>query len=180
MFEAVRTLCKTKESKPITVHNKYGNPVGSDHQKANIVREWYVKKFNGDDPPLEPFIGSPRPLTIPITSTEVEAAAKKLKNGKANGPDNTPNELLKYAGSSFYSIYAHTINRCFEENTFLDPVGQCFITPLQKPNKPPGNEKSLRPLTLCNGTRKLLSVITLHRIMRGQSVSIYWTLAERI
>ena len=43
-------------------------------------------------------------------------------------------------------------------------VGQCFITPLQKPNKPPGKEKSLRPLTLCNGARKLLSLITLFRI----------------
>ena len=163
-FEAVRSLCKTKEVKPITVHNAQGNPVGSDEEKAKIIQEWYVKKFNGEDPPLEPFDGPPRPLTIPISGFEVELAAKKLKNGKASGPDNIPNEFLKYACDPLYDMYADQINRCFNENIFLDSVGQCYITPLQKPNKPPGEVKSLRPLTLCNGTRKLLSLITLKRI----------------
>ena len=89
------------------------NPVETDKAKAEIVREWYVKKFNGDDPPLTPFMGTPRPLNIPITSLEVERAAKALKNGKSNGPDDTPNELIKYAGMSFYNIYANIINQCF-------------------------------------------------------------------
>ena len=163
MFEAVRSLAKVKEPKPIVVHNEHGNPVGTDKAKAEIVREWYVKKFNGDDPPLTPFMGTPRPLDAPITALEVESAAKALKNGKANGPDNTPNELIKYAGMSFYNVYANIINQCFEENKVLDAIGECYITPLTKPGKPPGNEKSLRPLTLCNSARKLLSVITLKR-----------------
>ena len=163
MFEAVRSLAKVKETKPIVVHNEHGNPVGTDKAKAEIVREWYVKKFNGDDPPLTPFMGTPRPLDAPITSLEVESAAKALKNGKANGPDNTPNELIKYAGMSFYNVYANIINQCFEENKVLDAIGECYITPLTKPGKTPGNEKSLRPLTLCNSARKLLSVITLKR-----------------
>ena len=59
MFEAVRSLAKVKEPKPIVVHNEHGNPVGTDKAKAEIVREWYVKKFNGDDPPLTPFMGTP-------------------------------------------------------------------------------------------------------------------------
>lgn len=45
----------------------------------------------------------------------------------------------------------------------MDAIGECYITPLMKPGKPPGNEKSLRPITLCNSARKLLSVITLKR-----------------
>ena len=167
MFEAARTLCNIKEPKPIVINNKEGNPVSTDEMKAAIVQEWYFKKFNGNDPPLEPFSGQPRPLVCPITKEEVEKAAKKLKNGKTNGPDSTPNELLKYACDSFYSTYASILNRCFEENQFLDSVGQRYITPLQKPPKPEkplGTEGCLRPLTLCNGTRKLLSLVTLHRI----------------
>ena len=52
MFEAVRSLAKVREPKPIVVHNDHGNPVGTDKAKADIVRDWYVKKFNGDDPPV--------------------------------------------------------------------------------------------------------------------------------
>ena len=41
MFEAVRTLCKVRENKPIIVHNTHGNPVGTDKGKAAVIREWY-------------------------------------------------------------------------------------------------------------------------------------------
>ncbi|KAL5247145.1 hypothetical protein ACHWQZ_G019116 [Mnemiopsis leidyi] len=164
MFEAVRSLAKVKDPKPIVVHNQGGIPVGTDRAKADIIKEWYEKKFTGNESPLTPFVGPPKPLDVPIKPIEVEVAAKALQNGKANGPDNTPNELLKYAGDSFYQIFATLVNKSFEENKFIDAVGECFITPLAKPGKPPGEEKSLRPLTLCNGARKLLSLITLKRI----------------
>jgi hypothetical protein len=42
------------------------------------------------------------------------------------------------------------MNKCFEENNFLDAVGECSTTPIAKPGKPPGEENSLKPLTLCN------------------------------
>jgi hypothetical protein len=92
MLEAVRSLCKVRETKPIVVHNDQGNPVGTEKAKAAIIREWYDKKFNGEDPPLAPLVGPPKPLALcrPATSFEVELAAKALKNGKAVGPDNTP------------------------------------------------------------------------------------------
>ena len=85
MFEAVRSLCKVRDTKPIIVHNDQGNPVGTDKAKAVIIRDWYVKKFNGADPPLTPFDGPPKPLDNPIGISEVELAANALKNGKAMG-----------------------------------------------------------------------------------------------
>jgi hypothetical protein len=106
MFQAVRSLCKVKETKPIVVHNDQGNPVGTVKAKAAIIKEWYEKKFNGEDPPLSPFVGPPRPLSLPVTCYEVELAAKALQNGKAVGPGNTPNELPKYAGEPLYKMYA--------------------------------------------------------------------------
>ena len=33
MFEAVRSLCKTKETKPLIVHNNQGNPACTDKEK---------------------------------------------------------------------------------------------------------------------------------------------------
>ena len=95
MFEAVRSLCKVKEAKPICVNNQDGNPIGTDIAKAKAIRDWYKLQFTGDDPPLTAFDNAPSPLDCPITPYEVEIAAKRLKNGKANGPDIIPNELLK-------------------------------------------------------------------------------------
>ena len=119
MFEAVRTFCKVIETKPIVVHSDQVNPVGTEKANAAIIREWYDKKFNGEDPPLAPFVGLPKPLCRPVASFEVELAVMALKNGKAVGPDNAPNELLKYAGKPML-IYASSINKCFEENKVLE------------------------------------------------------------
>jgi hypothetical protein len=41
MFEAVRTLCKVRETKPIVFNYDQGNPVGTEKAKAAIIREWY-------------------------------------------------------------------------------------------------------------------------------------------
>ena len=49
-------------------------------------------------------------------------------------------------------------------NTVISSIGEFHTTPLQKPKKPLGPLKNIRPLTLSNTTRKLLSVITLKRI----------------
>ena len=72
--------------------------------------------------------------------------------------------MIKYGGPPLYSLIARIINTSFEENKLLDAVGECFIVPLVKPNKPVGEFNSLRPLTLCNLMRKLLSLMTLKRI----------------
>ena len=71
---------------------------------------------------------------------------------------------MKYASDNFYETYASLINRCFAEHKYVDSFGQGYLTPLQKPLKPKGPFKSLRPLCLLNSTRKILSMITLKRI----------------
>ena len=164
MFEAVRTLTNSKPKSGITVHDNKGQCIGTDEKKADAIKTWFEEQFTGIDPPLEPFEGPARPLDVPITTEEVELAARSLKNGRATGPDSIPNELLKYASTSFYKEYANIINSCFTSNTYIDAVGEGILTPLQKPKKTPGPMKSLRPLTLLNGARKILSMLTLKRI----------------
>ena len=164
MFEAVRTLANVKKQSSITVHDDNGCTIESDTVKAERVRLWFQEHFSGRDVMLPAFEGEPRPLETPITPLEVQSAAKRLKNGRACGPDNIPNELIKYATPSFYQNYANILNSCFEKNIHLERIGEGHITPLQKPNKPKGPLKNLRPLTLSNCSRKLLSLITLNRI----------------
>ena len=165
----------TRKSRPynkstsVFVHNEDNQFVNSNVDKCNIVRDYFKQHYTSsvNEPALEPFIGPPQPLTNPITVEEVEMAAKKLKNNKALGPDGIPNEFLKYASPAFYSTFAELINQSFEKHEHVPSFTEGYLTPLQKPGKPRGPPKSLRPLCLLNGTRKILSMIVLRRI-QGQ------------
>ena len=148
----------------ISVHNASKQLVENDREKAVIVKEWFKKHYTEDEPALQPFEGEPRPLNCPISVEEVETAAKRLKNGKAVGPDNIPNELLKNAPGIFYRLYADYVNDAFTNHNHVASFSEGYLTPLQKPDKPRGPCTSLRPLCLLNGTRKILSMITLRRI----------------
>ena len=164
MFGAVRTLNNSRPSSSIGVHNEQGCLIATDAGKAAVVAEYLEQQLTRDEAPLKPFIGPPRPLASPFTCDEIGAAARSLKNRRANGLDGIPNELLKYSSNSVHRRFADIINRSFETNSYLDPIGQANITPLQKPNKPIGPVKNLRPLTLSNAVRKILSMATLKRI----------------
>ena len=164
MFEAVRVLNNNKPSRSIVVHNEQGHVIAADEDKAEAIRLYFEKQFTGNEAPLEPFTGNPRPLNTPVTVDEITNALKKLKNNRACGPDNIPNELLKYSGSSFSAQFAPIINECFETHTYIDAIGKSILTPLQKPGKPKGPPKSLRPLNLLNGVRKVLSIVCANRI----------------
>ena len=73
-------------------------------------------------------------------------------------------EYQKYAGEAFSVHFSTIINECFETHTYIDAIGESILTPLQKPGKPIGPPKSLIPLNLLNGVRKILSIIALNRI----------------
>ena len=113
MFEAVRTFAKRNTNNAVYVKDENNNMIQSDILKAEMIKEWYSNQFSSRDTALEPFDGPARPLNYPITPSEVEYAAKRLKNGRATGPDSIPNELLKYAPTLFSEKYAQILNECF-------------------------------------------------------------------
>ena len=56
------------------------------------------------------------------------------------------------------------INMMFEQHTVLESLGRGTLIALQKPRKPLGPLSSLRPIVLLNCTRKVISLVALHRI----------------
>ena len=87
-----------------------------------------------------------------------------MKNNRSTGPDEVPNELLKNAGSEFIKTYTNIINKSFENGQKIDCLTIGDIIPIPKPGKEKGPVTSLRPITLLNSVRKILSLITLKRI----------------
>ena len=168
MFEAARTLAQGRvKKKGLTVHDADGNDIGSDSLKAEAIKEYFQKQLNDDDePPFPAFIDPPGPLLCPITSDEVGRAVMKLKSGRACGPDGIPNELMKAAGPTLHSEYARILNQSFETNTYIPAIGEGILAPIQKSGKKRGPVQSIRPITLLNGNRKVLSLVALNRINR--------------
>ena len=166
MYQAVRELTISRRGNDtVHVHDDDGNPLCYDEAKAEKIAEYFKKQFTDPvNPPLEPFQGDPRDLDVPITSDEVKKAVGKLKNGKSNGPDNIPNELIKAWHPDMNTAYAEVINQSFSTGVHIPSIGQGILTPLQKPGKPKGPVKSIRPLMLLNGARKILSLIAHDRI----------------
>ena len=165
-FAATRQLAGIKRAPTISVHDENSNFIGTDTGKAATLKNHFEEKFTAKHTvePIDTFFDQPSPLADPITAIEVEMAAKALKNGRATGPDDIPSELIKYANRSVFQKYADCINTAFETNTTITSIGKGNITPLQKPKKPLGPAANIRPLTLSNCSRKLLSMITLKRI----------------
>ena len=96
--------------------------IGTDQGKAEASGKWFAQRLlDPADEPLDPFIGNPRPLNQPVTADEITKALKSLKNGRAAGPNNINNELLKYAASIISTPLANIVNMMFEQHTTCLP-----------------------------------------------------------
>ncbi|KAK2142347.1 hypothetical protein NP493_4925g00004 [Ridgeia piscesae] len=83
-----------------------------------------------------------------------------------SGPNNVREayqQHLKYAPAELSRLIADTFNDVFEKHQPLN-IGTGVLIALQKPGKPIGPLKNLRPIVLLTILRKTLSLITLQRI----------------
>ena len=118
---------------------------------------------NKDLPNITSFQDPPKKLNKPITPDEVRKSLESIKNNRAPAEDEISEELLKYGTPTLHESIANVLNRVFEEHESLK-INSGELIVLQKPGKPKGPPKNLRPIALLNTTRKALSIITLHRI----------------
>ena len=165
-FGASKILAKGYTRQALTVHNSAGNNVGTDEEKARIIKEYFEEELNdSNEPDLPAFLDPPSSLDCPITAYEVERAISKLKAGKAVGIDKVPGEVIKSLNHSLLqNELAIVFNESFKKNIHIEAIGAGILTPFAKPDKPRGPMKSIRPLTLLNVSRKVLSLIVLNRI----------------
>ncbi|MDA8031204.1 MAG: hypothetical protein MPK62_08780 [Alphaproteobacteria bacterium] len=158
----MKSIKSAKKTPPLTVHTPEGKCIGSNQGKADAIKCWFQQLFS--DPShdhLESFTGDPQPLNIPITASETQAALLSIKNGRAAGPDNINNELLKYASGSISVYLSNVINMMFEQHLTLDSLGKGTLIALPKPKKPVGPLSSLRPIN-CSSQLHEESCLTHH------------------
>ncbi|KAM8930700.1 LOW QUALITY PROTEIN: myomegalin-like [Pelodytes ibericus] len=103
----------------------------------------------------------------PFEIAEVLKSIKRLKSGKAPGPDGFD--------ATFYKIFADTLAPHLTE-TFIEfnqqgkipeEILRCNITPILKPGKDPENVLNYRPISLLNTDYKIYSDILNERLKLG-------------
>ncbi|XP_078682189.1 uncharacterized protein LOC144916740 [Branchiostoma floridae x Branchiostoma belcheri] len=165
MFRAARALRVGTSTPSLLVHNTEGHFIATDKGKADAIREWFLHQFTDPDgEKLDPFQGDPSPLEVPISEDEVKRTIASLRNGRSAGPDGVSNELSKYESDITSPVLTSILNYAFEHHHPIEVIGGGILIALPKPKKPPGPPANLRPITLLNSIRKILSTVALHRI----------------
>ncbi|GFR93300.1 LINE-1 reverse transcriptase-like protein [Elysia marginata] len=163
MFQAVKALNRKRFKNP-KVHDNDGKQVSNPSQIQLIIANHFKSKFRDDNiHDIEPYFGQPRKLKSPITEKEVRASINNLNNGRAPGSDNISGEFLKFAPHLIDNKIAKILNQTFERHEDLN-INEGLLIALPKPGKPKGPPQNLRPITLLNSIRKVLSTIFLNRI----------------
>ena len=98
-----------------------------------------------------------------ITLAELYWAIKKLKNGKAPGPDGIPVECYKKMKESQLKIVLQMINNWWTQESVEDEVTQALVILLFKKGDK-SNLANYRPISLLNTNYKLLAAIIQKRI----------------
>ena len=163
MYQAVKLLKRKPIQNPF-IHDKNGRNVTKPNEIHDIIREHFQSHFNDPkEPTLQPFTGEPRSLNTQITVEEVSRSVKKLHNNRAAGYDKISPELFKYAPPILNEKITQIFNNIFNYHENVN-VSHGILAVLQKPGKPKGPTKNLRPVILLIMLRKVLSSIVLFRI----------------
>ena len=163
MFAAVKERKLQNVAYGIMVNNIAEERTVDPNEQVSRVSRFFEGQFkspNAQD--LDALVS--RPLCHPITPEEVFRAMKTLKSHRACGADKIPNELLKYGGFALAAHIAGVLNDIFERGEVNSTIGQGVLIPLQKPGKPKGELKSLRPVVLLNSICKVFSLVVLERV----------------
>ena len=161
MFAATKAL-RMKTKAKLAVCNKQGEQLVQPKAQLPILREHFQHMLHDPNMPVMEGMEK-RPLQKPIELPEVQKALGKLKNRRAFGFDKLPSELFKYGGAALEQALTDVLNQLFSEGTALDVIGKGILIPLQKPGKPRGPLKSIRPVVLLIVLRKILALVTLDR-----------------
>ena len=114
-----------------------------------------------------------RMLDIPstISAEQIEQAIHRLPNGKAPGPDNIPNEVLKVVAPFIKDDLAQAISKCFTKGATPGSFRESTTVVLRKERKKDYSlPSSYRPIALENTIAKLMEKLVAERIADATEV----------
>lgn len=108
-----------------------------------------------------------------ITQFEISEAIKKMKSGKAPGPDGYPIEFFKKFTHKLVPLLSKLYTEIFDKKALPPTMTQATISLLLKKEKDPLLCESYRPISLLNCDYKILAKILAGRLEKALSKLIH-------
>lgn len=138
--------------------------VGIPEMPPSLVRE-VVKKLFPERPVQEwTFNGHEDFSFVEVDEEEVKKAAERISVGKAPGVDGVPPEVVKEYMRDQANTFAGLANRLLGEGYFPERWKKARLVLLPKPDKPPEDPSSYRPLCLLDTAGKAFETILTKRL----------------
>ncbi|GFN88481.1 RNA-directed DNA polymerase from mobile element jockey-like [Plakobranchus ocellatus] len=155
---------KIKCSSPGCIKSKDGTML---LEKREILNRWseYVEDLFKDDECKTSKIKKKIEGPI-ILKEEVEPAIKKMKNGKATGPDNIPVQIIKALDNLGKVLTTKLLNAIYDSGTI--PEDLCKSVFIVMPKTPGTTECELhRTISLMSHFTKILLYVLMHRMRKN-------------
>lgn len=104
------------------------------------------------------------PTGEPFSMDELRTAARKIRVGRAAGPDRIAPEVVREAVEVAPDYILQVMNGVLDSGNFPEAWGTARLVLIQKSGKPEGVPTSYRPLCLLNGMSKLYEHLLRERI----------------
>ena len=161
-FIAIKELNRKKEKKTLTVFTQDGSVAGSEEEQVKSITAHFTKMFTKEvKENIDPI--PPSKMEKPFTHSEIEKAAKSMKNGKSVGGDKLNAEYVKYGPTAIHQGIADILNNIAETGKHPKEIKSGILTPLPKPGKKQGPPSNLRPIILLSTLRKILAICMIKR-----------------
>lgn len=165
-IETKKSLKKTRrtqtlgQARLITLLDKHGREIQDQDEIMARIEEFYTELYDSDQ------VTNLRidPEEVPeITPWEVEAALKKMKNGKAAGNDHVNIETLKAGGNTITKVLAELFTKCMTKRRIPEAWKNArMVLIFKKGNKK--DIKNYRPICLLSNIYKLFTKIITIRL----------------
>ena len=139
VFNTIKTITKGIDRSPTSssIRSSSGEPLSNPDE---VKRRWfeYGKALYNHQPTIDssclnaPTFGPNHCSEPAILRSEIVAAVKKLKAGKAPGTDEIPGELLKHGGDCIIDQLHHICNDIWMKETIPDDWTKTIILTMSK------------------------------------------------
>lgn len=105
-------------------------------------------------------------LNQPITTEEISAAIKRLKGGKAPGPDGLITEYYKIFEKQTQKTLMYLMEEIIQQKIIPETWGEATITLIPKQGTETNEIQNYRPISLLNSDYKILANLLAERLKK--------------
>ena len=168
-YQAIRKIQSRKPWKPIVIFDSEFSRKTSAEDQVTIITNHFTNLFSSEDKPVNV---PPVKMEPDYNAAEIESAAKKLKNNKADSREEVSAELIKYGCRELYKQIASLLNATSETGDYPEEIRRGILTPLARP--PKKHERvSVRPIILLSVLRKMITITLTDRCWERMKNHIY-------